>query len=150
MKSMIHKRKATLYTILITLALGILPLSGVALPQHTDITKPTRERVQKDKKDDKKDDKKAVKKDEKKADVKPAVTKKEEPKKEDPKKEDPGTGKDPGTGEDPGKNTDPGTGTGKGTGTPGGSVITPVVDDEPCAGTDSIVYYAIYVIKILI
>ena len=82
---MIHKRKATLYTILITLALGFLPLPGVALPQHTDITKPTRERVQKDKKDDKKDDKKAVKKDEKKADVKPAVTKKDEPKKEEPK-----------------------------------------------------------------
>ena len=68
--------------------------------------------------------------------------KKEDPKKEDPKKEDPGTG------EDPGKNTDPGTGTGKGTGTPGGGFSKKEID-SPCAGTELIVYYAIYVIKVL-
>ena len=82
-------------------------MAGAAAPQHTDIQKPTRERVNKnnskstdkkddkkadkkddkkaDKKDDKKGDKKGDKKDDKKTDVKPAVTKKEDPKKEDPK-----------------------------------------------------------------
>lgn len=70
--------KATLYIILTTIMLSLTPLAGSATPQHTDITKPTRERVNKDKKDDKK----AA---DKKADVKPAVTKAAEPKKEEPK-----------------------------------------------------------------
>ena len=45
--------KTTIYSLLITLALALLPCGGAAMPQHTDINKPTRERV---KKDDKKAD----------------------------------------------------------------------------------------------
>ena len=95
----IHTHKTAIYSLLITMALALLPMTGEAAPQHTDITKPTRERVNKnkavDKKDGKKDDKKAEKKDDKKddkkTDVKPVTTKKEEPrpavaaKKEEPK-----------------------------------------------------------------
>ena len=54
MKYKIPKRITTLYTILLTTALLLLPLAGVAAPQHTDINKPTRERVKKDKQQDNK------------------------------------------------------------------------------------------------
>ena len=95
----IHTHRTALYTLLITMALALLPVTGEAAPQQTDITKPTRERVNKnkaaDKKDDKKADKKAEKKaekkDDKKPEAKPVTPKKEEPKpavatkKEEPK-----------------------------------------------------------------
>ena len=47
-------RKATIYSILITLTLALLPLSGGAMPQQVDINKPTRERVKNKNKNDKK------------------------------------------------------------------------------------------------
>lgn len=83
----ILSRKATLYSILITMALALLPTAGAAAPQHTDINKPTRERVNKNspKANDKKDDKNA--------NTNPVVTKKEEtqpaaaPKKEEQPKQ---------------------------------------------------------------
>ena len=99
----IPKRIATLYTILLTTAFLLLPLAGVAAPQHNDINKPTRERVQKDKKQDNKKgndkanatNKKDVKTNDKKADAKPVASKKEEavkpapaPKKEEAKTDD--------------------------------------------------------------
>lgn len=99
-----YTHRTTLYSILITMALALLPITGAAAPQHTDITKPTRERVKKndskttdkkdskkeDKKDSKKEDKKDSKKEDKKADAKPAAPKKEEPKPAvTPKKEEP-------------------------------------------------------------
>ena len=97
MKYKIPKRITTLYTILLTTALLLLPLAGVAAPQHTDINKPTRERVKKDKQQDNKKANATNKNDGntsgKKADVKPAATPKKEeavkpaagPKKEDDK-----------------------------------------------------------------
>ena len=99
----IPKRIATLYTILLATAFLLLPLAGVAAPQHNDINKPTRERVQKDKKQDNKKgndkanatNKKDVKTNDKKADAKPVAPKKEEavkpapaPKKEEAKTDD--------------------------------------------------------------
>lgn len=66
----IHTHRTALYTLLITMALALLPVTGEAAPQQTDITKPTRERVNKNKAADKKDDKKADKKAEKKAEKK--------------------------------------------------------------------------------
>ena len=90
----IPKRIATLYTILLTTAFSLLPLAGAAAPQHNDINKPTRERVQKDKKQDtkkgndkanttnKNDGKTTAPK--KEESVKPAVA----PKKEEPKAND--------------------------------------------------------------
>ena len=97
MKYKIPKRITTLYTILLTTALLLLPLAGVAAPQHTDINKPTRERVKKDKQQDNKKANATNKNDGntsgKKADVKPAAAPKKEeavkpaasPKKEDDK-----------------------------------------------------------------
>lgn len=66
--------KTSLYTILVTLLLSLHPIIAGGAPQHTDITKPTRERVsQKDKNKDNNKDKKADnKKDEKKDDKKTA------------------------------------------------------------------------------
>ena len=77
MKYKIPKRITTLYTILLTTALLLLPLAGVAAPQHTDINKPTRERVKKDKQQDNKKANATNKNDGnptgKKADVKPTA-----------------------------------------------------------------------------
>lgn len=80
------------------MAFTLLPLAGAAAPQHTDINKPTRERVVKDKnKDDKKgndksnnNNKKDTKTADKKADTKTAAPKKEEAVKPNavPKKEE--------------------------------------------------------------
>ena len=82
----IHTLKTTLYSILVTIILSLLPLAGSATPQHNDITMPTRERV--NKRDNKATDKKQQKTSDKKEkeEVKqPAAVKKEEPQKEEPK-----------------------------------------------------------------
>ena len=80
----IHTLKTTLYSILVTIILSLLPLAGSATPQHNDITMPTRERV--NKRDNKATDKKQQKTSDKKEDVKqPAAVKKEEPQKEESK-----------------------------------------------------------------
>lgn len=79
------KHRNTIYALLITTLMVLLPSTGVAMPQHTDIKKPTRERVKKDNNADK-DKKSAQNKnnDSKKADDK----KKEETKKKDEAKKD--------------------------------------------------------------
>ena len=77
----IPKRIATLYTILLTTAFSLQPLAGAAAPQHNDINKPTRERVQKDKKQDTKkgNDKANTTNKNNKNDGKTTAPKKEEP-----------------------------------------------------------------------
>ena len=45
--------KTTIYTLIATIMFTLMPLAGEASPQHNDITKPTRERVNKNKKDNK-------------------------------------------------------------------------------------------------
>ena len=47
--------KTTIYSLIATIMLTLLPLVGEASPQHNDITKPTRERVNKNNKDKDKD-----------------------------------------------------------------------------------------------
>lgn len=70
-------RKATIYTLLVTMMFALGTMAGAASPQQNDIKKPTRERVtksdnkdDKNKKTDKKSDKKSDKKDEKTTDKK--------------------------------------------------------------------------------
>lgn len=69
--------KNTIYSLLATLTLVLMPCMGASAQQQTDITKPTRERVKKqDKKDDKKNNKNNdSKKDDKKKDDKNASVK---------------------------------------------------------------------------
>ena len=104
-------RKATIYSLLITMMFALGTMAGAASPQQNDINKPTRERVKKtdnkddknkksDKKSDKKDEKATDKKTDKKAttapaaaaaskkDEKPVATLKAPDKKEDPKPAD--------------------------------------------------------------
>lgn len=96
--------KTTIYSLLLTMAMALLPCASSAAPQHSDINKPTRERVKKDKdtskkqSQNKKDDNKKdeAKKDNKntpvKATVKPADKKQAPPqdsKREDKAKEQP-------------------------------------------------------------
>ena len=89
-------RRATIYTLLVTMMFALGTMAGAASPQQADINKPTRERVKKsdnkddknkkadkksDKKSDKKDDKTTDKKSDKTTDKKPVAapaTKKEE------------------------------------------------------------------------